>query len=171
RVCSGRERWATVVLALGVLVKVTAALPLLLLWAAVAARRPRGERVRALVPHLALASVLGLAAAAPFLNASDPTLGMAELATHEGWLAPSRFLRRLFDAIGGDARGLVPRVLLPLVLAGAVVAIARGVLRRAPAIGAALVGASWGWGLLVLMLLGPVLLAWYVAWALAAALV
>jgi len=166
-VFGGRERWATVVLALGVLIKVTAALPLLLLWVAVAARRPRGERVRVLAPHLAIASVLGLAAAAPFLNASDPTLGMAELATHEGWLAPSRFLRRLFDAIGGDAMALVPRVLLPLVLVGAVVAIARGVVRRAPAIGAALVGASWGWGLLVLMLLGPVLLPWYVTWGLA----
>jgi hypothetical protein len=28
------------------------------------------------------------------------------------------------------------------------------------------VGASWGWGLLCLMLLGPVLLPWYVTWAL-----
>ena len=35
-----------------------------------------------------------------------------------------------------------------------------------PAIGSALVGASWGWGLLCLMLLGPVLLPWYVTWAL-----
>jgi hypothetical protein len=113
--------------------------------------------------------VLGLAAAAPFLTTSDPTLGMAELATHEGWLAPSRFFRRLFDAIGGDAMSLVPRVFLPLVLVGGVVAIARVVVRRAPAIGAALAGASWGWGLLVLMLLGPVLLPWYVTWALATA--
>ena len=168
-VFGGRERWATVVLALGVLVKVTAAVPLLLLWVAVAARRPGGERTRALVPHVGIAAALGLAAAAPFLNTSDPTLGMAELATHEGWLAPSRFFRRFFGAIGGDALSLVPRIVLPLLLVGAVVAIARGVARRAPAIGAALVGASWGWGLLVLMLLGPVLLPWYVTWALATA--
>ncbi|HET7234950.1 MAG TPA: glycosyltransferase 87 family protein [Actinomycetota bacterium] len=161
-----RERWATVALALGVLVKVTAAVPLLLLWIAVAARRPRGERLRSLAPHVAIAALLGLVAAAPFLNTSDPTLGMAELATHEGWLAPSRFFRRLFDAVSGDALGFVPRVVVPLLLVGALAAIARLVVRRAPAIGSALVGASWGWGLLALMLLGPVLLPWYVTWAL-----
>jgi hypothetical protein len=38
--------------------------------------------------------------------------------------------------------------------------------RRGPAIGPSLAGASWGWGLLCLMLLGPVLLPWYVTWAL-----
>jgi hypothetical protein len=149
-----------------VLVKVTAAVPLLLLWIAVAARRPRGERLRSLAPHLTIAALLGLVAAAPFLNTSDPTLGMAELATHEGWLAPSRFFRRLFDAVSGDALGFVPRVVVPLLLVGVLAAIARLVVRRAPAIGSALVGASWGWGLLALMLLGPVLLPWYVTWAL-----
>jgi len=166
---AGRERWATVVLALGVLIKVTAAVPLLLLWVAVAVRRPRGQRVRALVPHVAIAASLGLVAAAPFLNTSDPTLGIAELATHEGWLAPSRFFRRLFDAIRGDALGVVPRLVFPLVLVGAIVLLARAVARRGSAIGAQVVGASWGWGLLVLMLLGPVLLPWYVTWALATA--
>jgi hypothetical protein len=168
-VFGGRERWATVVLALGVLVKATAAVPLLLLWVAVAARRPRGERVRALVPHVGLAAALGLVAAAPFLNTSDPTLGMAELATHEGWLAPSRFFRRLFDAVGGDALSLVPRIVFPLVLVAAIALLARAVASRAPATGVALVGASWGWGLLALMLLGPVLLPWYVTWALGTA--
>ena len=165
-VFADRELWATAALALGVLVKVTAAAPLLLLWVAVAARRPRGERIRALAPHVAIAAVLGLLAAAPFMSTSDPTLGMAELATHEGWLAPSRFFRRFLDAVSGDTLGLVPRIVFPVLLVGALAAIARGVLRRAPAIGAALVGASWGWGLLALMLLGPVLLPWYVVWAL-----
>jgi hypothetical protein len=163
---AGRERWATMALALGALVKVTAVVPLLLLWVAVAARRPRGERLRTLVPHVAIAAVLGLVAAAPFLNTTDPTLGMAELATHEGWLAPSRFFRRFFDAVSGDALGFVPRIVFPLLLVVALSAIVRGVVRRAPAIGPALMGASWGWGLLALMLLGPVLLPWYVTWAL-----
>jgi alpha-1,6-mannosyltransferase len=168
-VFGGRERWATVVLALGVLVKATAAVPLLLLWVAVAMRRPKGERVRALAPHVGIAAGLGLLAAAPFLNSSDPSLGMAELATHEGWLAPSRLFHRMVDAIGVDALGFVPRVVFPLVLLGAVVLLARAVGSRAPAIGSELVGASWGWGLLALMLLGPVLLPWYVTWALATA--
>ncbi len=165
-VFSGRELWATAALALGTLVKVTAAVPLLLFWVAVAARRPRGERVRALAPHVVLAGVLAVLAAAPFANTDDPTLGAVELGSHEGWLAPSRFFRRLFDAISSDVLGLVPRVAFAVVAVAAVVLVGRAVWRRGPEIGSALVGASWGWGLLCLMLLGPVLLPWYVTWAL-----
>ena len=163
---SGRELWSTGVLALGALVKATAAVPLLLLWVAVAIRRPRGERLRALAPHVGLAAGMAVLAAAPFANTEDPTLGMAELASHEGWLAPSRFFRRVFDAISGDTLGVVPRVVVPLLLVAALVAIARAVVRRAPDVSSALAGASWGWGLLCLLLLGPVLLPWYVTWAL-----
>lgn len=165
-VFSGRELWASAALALGTLVKVTAAVPLLLLWVVVAVRRPRGERMRALAPHLGIAAVMALVAAAPFANKKDPTLGMVELASHEGWLAPSRFFRRLFDAIGGDAFGWVPRIVFPALLVGALVVIVRALARRAPDVSPGLAGASWGWGLLSLMLLGPVLLPWYVTWAL-----
>ena len=165
-VFSGRELWATVVLALGALVKVTAAVPLLLWWVAVAARAERGDRVRALVPHVGAAAALGLLAAIPFLNASDPTLGGLELASHEGWLAPSRLFHRVVDALTGDALGFVPRVVFPVLLLGALFLIARAIVRRAPRIRPPLVGAAWGWGLLCLMLLGPVLLPWYVTWAL-----
>lgn len=165
-VFSGRELWATAALALGTLIKVTAAVPLLLWWVAVAARRPRGERVRAVAPHVALGAGMALLAAWPFANADDPTLGGIELASHEGWLAPSRFFRRLFDAISGDTLGFVPRIVFAIVVLVAVVLIAREVWRRGPGVGAPLAGASWGWGLLCLMLLGPLLLPWYVTWAL-----
>jgi len=165
-VFSGRELWATAALAVGALVKVTAAVPLLLWWVAVAARRPRGERVRAVAPHLALGAGMALLAAWPFANTNDPTLGGIELASHEGWLAPSRFLRRFFDAISGDTLGFVPRIVFAIVVVVAVVLIAREVWRRGPGVGAPLAGASWGWGLLCLMLLGPLLLPWYVTWAL-----
>ena len=165
-VFSGRELWATAALALGALVKVTGAVPLLLWWIAVAARRPRGERVRAVAPHVLLGAGMALLAALPFASADDPTLGGLELASHEGWLAPSRFFRRVFDAISGDVLGVVPRIAFAVVVVVVVVLIAREVWRRGPAIGASLAGASWGWGLLCLMLLGPVLLPWYVTWAL-----
>ena len=165
-VFSGRELWATAALALGTLVKVTAAVPLLVWWVAVAARRPRGERVRALAPHLGLAAAFALVAAAPFANTEDPTLGAVELGSHEGWLAPSRFFRRVVDAVSGDVLGVVPRIAFAAIAVAAVVAVATAVWRRRPEIGSALVGASWGWGLLCLMLLGPVLLPWYVTWAL-----
>jgi hypothetical protein len=162
---AGRRLLVTAVLALGALVKVTAALPLLLFVVAMVAARPQGERMRTLVAHVGVAGGLALVAAAPFLNTDDPTLGMIELAGHEGWLAPSRFFRRLLDAVSGDALGVVPRVVVPLLLVGAVFVLGRELVRRAPA-SSWTVGAAWGWGLLCLMLLGPVLLPWYVTWAL-----
>jgi alpha-1,6-mannosyltransferase len=165
-VFSGRELWATAALALGALVKVTAAVPLLLWWVAVAARRPRGERVRAVAPHVALGAGMALLAAWPFANTDDPTLGGLELASHEGWLAPSRFFRRVFDAVSGDTLGFVPRIAFAIVVVVAISLLARELWRRGSGIGSSLVGASWGWGLLCLMLLGPVLLPWYVTWAL-----
>lgn len=164
-VFAGRERSATAALALGTLVKATAAVPLLLLVVAATAARPRGERARALVTHVAIAGGLWLAAAIPFLNARDPSLGMVELAGHEGWLAPSRFFRRLFDAISGDTLGFVPRIVFPLLLVGALFLIARELVRRAPA-STPLRASAMGWGLVCLMLLGPILLPWYVTWAL-----
>lgn len=160
-----RELPATGALALGTLVKATAAVPLLLLMIAAAAARPRGERGRIVAAHVAVAGGLWLAAAIPFLNARDPSLGAVELAGHEGWLAPSRFFRRLFDAISGDTLGIVPRIAFPLLLAGALFLIARELVRRAPA-SAPLRASAMGWGLVCLMLLGPVLLPWYVTWAL-----
>jgi hypothetical protein len=58
---------------------------------------------------------------------------------------------------------LVPRVVFPLVLLAVVILLARAVSRDATVWR---VGASWGLALIALMLLGPVLLPWYVVWAL-----
>jgi hypothetical protein len=160
-----RPLLATAALSVGTLIKATAAVPLLLFLVAAAAARPRGERVRALAPHLVVAGGLGLLASLPFLNARDPTLGLLELAGHEGWLSPSRFFRRLLDAISGDALGIVPRIVFPLLFLGALFLLARELVRRAP-VAPSVQGGAWGWGLLCLMLLGPVLLPWYVTWVL-----
>ena len=157
-----RTKAAVVVLALGALVKATAALPLLLLVVAVLSGRPRGERLRAAVTHLGLAAAVALAFAVPFLQSRDPTLGMLELAGHEGWLAPSRFFHRLFDVVG---LGWLARIAFAVALVLVVVAISRMLVgaRRGDAIE---LGAAWAWSLLFLVLLGPVLLPWYVAWVL-----
>ncbi len=64
--------------------------------------------------------------AAPFLQLHDPTLGMLELSSHEGWLAPSRFFRRVLDAISGDTLGVVARVAFAVALVAAVVWLVRG---------------------------------------------
>jgi alpha-1,6-mannosyltransferase len=157
---------ATAVLTLGALVKATAAIPLLLLVVAAVARAPSGRRLRTLLAHVAVAGGLALAFALPFLQAEDPSLGMLELASHEGWLAPSRFFRRLLDAISVDTLGVVARIVFPALLLGALFLIARSLTRRRATFTPIAEGAAWGWGLLCLMLLGPVLLPWYVTWAL-----
>jgi hypothetical protein len=164
-VFSGRFLPATAALSLGALVKASASVPLALFVLGAVVARPKGERSRALLGHVAVAGGIAVLAAAPFLNARDPTLGMLELAGHEGWLAPSRLVRRLFDAVSGDALGLVPRVGFAVLLFGALFVIGRELVRRAPA-SPWLHGSAWGWGLLCLMLLGPVLLPWYVTWTL-----
>jgi hypothetical protein len=170
---TGRELLAVVILALATLIKVTAALPLLLLIVWCVARSPAGRRARTLVTHGGAAVAIGAVVAVPFLNVRDPTLGMVELAAHEGWLAPSRFFRRLLDALSGDTLGLVARVTFAVLLAACAVALARTVWRVGRGGGdvttvdaAVKLGAAWGWSLLLVMLLGPILLPWYVAWAL-----
>ncbi len=170
-VLARREMLAVTALTLGALVKVTAGLPLLLLVVWCVARAPAGRRVRTLVTHAGLAAAIAAVFAAPFFNLHDPTLGILELAGHEGWLAPSRFFRRLLDAVSGDTLGGVARVAFALVLLTALVALMRAVWRSAQRTGddrtaVQELGAAWGWSLVLLMLLGPILLPWYVVWAL-----
>jgi alpha-1,6-mannosyltransferase len=167
--CVLRERtyWAIGLVACAGLIKATAFLPLLLLVIWVAWRRSPGERLRAGVTHAALGVAVIALVAAPFLQWHDPTLGMLELSSHEGWLAPSRFFGRVLDAISGDFLGAVARVVFAVALVAAVVWLAR-VVARASASGRPaleLLG-GWGWALLALTMLGPVLLPWYLAWSL-----
>jgi hypothetical protein len=162
-----RTLWAVVLLTAGGLIKASAFLPLLLLVVWVVARRPRGDRARAGFAHAGLAAAIVVVAAAPFFQFDDPSLGMLELSSHEGWLAPSRFFRRVLDAISGDTLGGVARVVFALASVLAVVVLATLVARAAASrrpIHELLGG--WGWALLALTMLGPVLLPWYLAWTL-----
>ncbi|MBI3648108.1 MAG: DUF2029 domain-containing protein [Actinobacteria bacterium] len=163
-VLGGHDGLAVAALSMGALVKATAALPLLLLLVWIVARRPPGERLAAALRHAGIAAAIGAVLAAPYFQLRDPTLGMAELAGHEGWLAPSRLFRRILDAVSGDTLGIVARVAFAGLLAAVVIALAGRVWKEAA--GPAGLGAAWGWALLSLMLLGPVLIPWYVTWAL-----
>jgi hypothetical protein len=161
-----RERTlpAVAVLTAGALIKATAFLPLLLLVVWAAWRRPREERVRAFAAHAGLAVAIVAVVAAPFFQLHDPTLGMLELAGHEGWLAPSRFFGRVLDAVSGDTLGAVARAGFAVALLVAAAWLVRAVARAATSEREVLAG--WGWALLALTLLGPVLLPWYLAWTL-----
>jgi len=160
----GRERTAVAVLTVGASIKATAALPLLLLIVWAVARRPKGERLRTLLPLAAITTILGVAFAVPYFQWEDPTLGMLELAGHEGWLAPSMLFSRTFDFLSGDRLGWIPRAIFAVVLLGSLALLVREVWRRGARIDEGELAASWGWALVLLTLLGPVLLPWYVVW-------
>src|SRR5213079_2053255 len=120
--------------------------------------------------HIGVAGGLALACALPFLQTQDPTLGLTELAGHEGWLAPTRFFRatlgKVADVVAGaaaeNAVEVVVRVAFALALVTLIVLIARALWIRAGSVSVEEQGAAWGWSLLLLALLGPVLLPWYV---------
>ena len=161
-----RPTLAATTLALAALVKLPAAVPLAILLVWLAARAAPGGRWRAIRAPLLASAAVGLVVAGPYLQTEDPTLGMLELASHEGWLAPSRFVARLLElAAPGLPLAAAARAAFAVALVAGLVAVGVLVARRARD-GVAALGAGWGWGLLLLMLLGPVLLPWYVAWVL-----
>lgn len=157
---------ATVSLTIGALVKLPAAVPLVLLLAVVVSRAPRGRRVGVVLRHIGAVAGLTALATAPFLIDAPSSLGLSELATHEGWLAPSRFFHRVVDALAGGASpvGGLLRAVFAVALVAAVVLLALRVSRAAATQSEQ--GAAWGWGLLILLFTAPVLLPWYAAWIL-----
>jgi alpha-1,6-mannosyltransferase len=162
----GRELAAVASLTLGALVKVSGVLPLLLLIVWCVSRRPSGQRLRALITRGGTACAITLAFALPYMQWKDPTLGMRELAGHRSWLAPSSLLqKRVADLFTNGIREPAIGFVFWAVLLAAVIALLIVVARRAPVLSVAANGAAWGWGLILLMLLGPVLLPWYLIWA------
>jgi hypothetical protein len=162
----GLELPAIAVLALGTVVKAVAVVPLLLVLVWCVSRTARERRWRTALTHIGLAVAIGLAFALPFLNRRDPTLGMLELAGHEGWLAPSPTIRAWVDVISFGTFGWLARAAFAAIALVVVVALARDVARRATERTPSDLGAALGWSLALALLLGPVLLPWYVMWAL-----
>jgi hypothetical protein len=69
------------------------------------------------------------------------------------------------DTVATVAAGLI-RVAFPAVLLYSLYLVVRRMSTAGSSLGFAEQGAAWGWALLVLMLTGPVLLPWYIVWAL-----
>jgi alpha-1,6-mannosyltransferase len=160
------ERAAVAVLAVGALVKAVALLPLVLLIVWAVARRAEADRRATLVSYGGLAATIGLAFAVPYLQLHDPTLGMLELASHEGWLAPSASLERIVNLVSFETVGGLARLAFAGIMIAMFVALCRDVWRRAASMEPRELATSWAWALLLLTLLGPVLLPWYVVWTL-----
>ena len=169
-----RELAATAVLTLGMLIKTPAAIPLLLLITTIVARRQPGDRLRTLGAHAAVVGGLTLAAAAPFLQAKDPTLGQAMLANRQTFPAPSLFVERrvewLVCRVGGcglsDLAGVGVRLSFLLFFLIGLAYVARSLLRNPKALSPSVQGTAWAWGLLLLTLCAPMLAPWYMVWVL-----
>ncbi|MGH2710104.1 MAG: polyprenol phosphomannose-dependent alpha 1,6 mannosyltransferase MptB [Actinomycetota bacterium] len=172
-VIARRELWATAILALGTLVKVSGGVPLVMAVVA-AAVRTRRRRLSTFARHAGIAALVALPFVIPFFQTEDPTLGTLELATRQGWLAPSRFvlstLRGAARAVGGetaaDVVGLIVRVAFPLVFVWVLVMLVRHLARDPDRIEPGHVVAAMGWAGVVSLLVSPVLLPWYMAWVL-----
>ncbi len=168
---SGKEVAASAVLVLGSVVKVTAAIPLVVLLGGVVAGRPAGERLRALVRHAGVGALVALPFVLPFMQTKDPSLGALELSTRQGWLAPSAFLWNLFRGVGrllgapaaGTALGFIVRFGFAVILVGVLAALLRHLAREPGRITPTLLVAAMGWAMLVALLTSPLLLPWYAA--------
>jgi alpha-1,6-mannosyltransferase len=169
-----KELLGTLALTLGMLVKATAGVPLVLLIVVAVARAEPGERLRVLLKHLAIVAGLTAFFAAPFLNGKNPTLGLIEVAGHDSWLAPGQLIVQgiagLGHIIGGNGLGgvgeMVGRLGVFAVLAVAMFLIARRMVRDPLNQTPTAQLAAWGWALLLVMLLSPVMLPWYICWIL-----
>jgi hypothetical protein len=168
---SGKEVAASAVLVLGSVVKVTAAIPLLVMLGGYVVSRPVGERLRELVRHAGVGALVALPFVLPFMQTKDPTLGSLELSTRQGWLAPSVFLWNLFRGLGrllgvpaaGTAVGFVVRFGFVAILIAVIAALVRHLAREPGRITPTLLVAAMGWAMLVALLTSPLLLPWYAA--------
>jgi hypothetical protein len=165
---SKREAAAVAVLTLTTLIKVTALLPLIMLLVWCVARRTPEERRAAFVSRVGLSAGIGLLLALPYFQLHDPTLGMVGLASRSGWFAPTRAIARLVNGATFHALGWVVSLGALCLLAWGVWSLARAVWRRTSigSMSGKELGAVWGWALVLLLLLGPVLLPWYIVWGL-----
>jgi hypothetical protein len=171
---SKRELPATAVLALGALVKASAAVPLVLLIVYVVARAAPERRWRVAAKHIGVAGGIGLVISLPFLQMSNPTLGMVQLVQHASWIAPPELLEKTLQGLGqlmGGATGgiagvVVARIAMYSCLAFGLFLIARQVARKAPSEDLLYLSAVWGWALLLMMFFSPTLFAWYFCWVL-----
>ncbi len=169
-----RELLAAVCLGLGMSVKASAVVPLILLIVAIAAAAEPERRVRLLAKFGAVGAGVWLLLAAPFLQLVNPTLGMFELSSHDSGKAPGQLLVHGFTWIatrlGGPALETPAAVAAHLLLFGLSVTgvwmIARRIWTDPDARRPAAQIAAWGWALLTVILLAPMLGAWYLVWVL-----
>jgi alpha-1,6-mannosyltransferase len=153
----------TVLITLAALVKVIAAIPLLL-WIGYLLHSSSGRRVRVAVIQLAVAAGLTVVVTAPLFAGLETVKAIGNVAGREGWASSARLVARTLRALTGVELGSPPGV-----------ALSTGVYLGFLAVFVTLTwwlflatrgepGATWGGGLLLFALVSSYLLPWYAAW-------
>ena len=169
-----RELASAVCLGLGMSVKASAVVPLILLLVAIAASVEPERRARLLAKYAAVVGGVWLVLAAPFLQRSNPTLGLFELTGHSSGKAPGQLLVSVLTwvgtTVGGPAFETPARITAHLLLFGlsavGVWMIAVRIWQDPSARRPTAQVAAWGWALLLAILLAQMLGAWYLVWVL-----
>jgi len=169
-----RDLAAAMCLGLGMSVKASAVVPLILLIVAIAANADPERRARVLAKYAVVVGGVWLVLAAPFLQSSNPTLGMFELSGHDSGKAPGQLIVTALTwagkTIGGPAFETPAMIAAHVLLFGAsfvvVFLIARRIWTDPAARQPQALAAAWGWALIATILLAPMLGAWYLVWVL-----
>lgn len=169
-----RELLSAICLGLGMSVKASAVVPLILLLVAIAATVEPERRARVLAKYAAVVGGIWLVLAAPYLQRTNPTLGLFELSGHDSGKAPGQLLVHgltwVGTTIGGPAFETPATIMAHVLLFGGSIVgvwmIARRIWRDPSARRPTAQAAAWGWALLTVILLAPMLGAWYLVWVL-----
>jgi alpha-1,6-mannosyltransferase len=169
-----RELASAICLGLGMSVKASAVVPLVLLLVAIIATVEPDRRKRVLAKYAAVVGGIWLVLAAPFLQWTNPTLGLFELSGHDSGKAPGQLLVHgltwLGTTVGGPAFETPATIMAHVLLFGTSVVgvwmIARRIWQDPSARRPTAQVAAWGWALLIVILLAPMLGAWYLVWVL-----
>ncbi len=154
----------TVLITLAALVKVIAAIPLLLWLAYLIRSSPSTRRVRVAAIQLAVAAGLTVVVTAPLFAGSETVKAIGNVAGREGWASSARLIARTLRALIGVELGSGPDVALSAgVYLGFLAVFVTLAWRLFEATGGD-PGAAWGGGLLLFALAASYLLPWYAAW-------
>jgi alpha-1,6-mannosyltransferase len=164
RLSAGPAIVVTVLLTLAALVKVIAAIPLLLWLAYLVRSSPSGRRVRVAAIQLAVAGGLTVVVTAPLYAGSDTVKAIGNVAGREGWASSARLVARTLRALTRVELGSPPEVALSAgVYLGFLAVFLTLTWRLFRATGGD-PGVAWGGGLLLFALAASYLLPWYAAW-------
>jgi hypothetical protein len=169
-----RDLLATAALTMGVLIKASGAVPLLVGVSAAVIKEARGRRLSALTRHGVVALVVTVPFVVPFMQMANPTLGTLSLSAKGSLYAPSRLL---MDAIGKIAPGVVGesvtavlfvliRLAFPLAFGWLLLVLLQQLRREPSRIDPAMVLGAIGWASLVSVMASPLLHPWHAIWLL-----